>query len=199
MATFSKRWLTGVFVGLVLAGSLAAQDAPSSAPANFPTGTFGGQQFWSDELVFRDWRIQQNVLTRHYRLLDDRDFRMAWGTFEQCQAKFDELRRERELAPLDGKAVILLHGLSRTRDAMGGIARHLADEGYTPLNVSYASTRRSLDDHAASLARIIAALDGVDEINFVGHSLGNLIVRRYLGEASEAEPRWKPIRESAAW
>jgi hypothetical protein len=28
-------------------------------------------------------------------------------------------------------------------------------------------------------------------MNFVCHSLGNLVVRRYLGEAQQAEPRWR--------
>ena len=39
---------------------------------------------------------------------------------------------------------------------------------------------------------MIDGLEGIDEIDFVCHSLGNLVVRRYLGEASQAEPRWKP-------
>jgi hypothetical protein len=33
----------------------------------------GGRQFWSDRLVFGGWRIQENVLTGHSRLLDARD------------------------------------------------------------------------------------------------------------------------------
>ncbi|MDX1945942.1 MAG: lipase [Pirellulaceae bacterium] len=183
-----------ILAGTALISPLFAQDVPAtpdSGPVNFPTGTFGGQQFWSDELVHGEWRIQQNVLTGHYRLLDDRDFRMAWGTYDQCRAKFDELRREREIPALDGKIVVLLHGLSRTRDAMAGIAAHLKNKGYTPINVGYASTRRSLDDHALSLARVLAGLDGADELHFVCHSLGNLVVRRYLGEAMQPQPRWQ--------
>jgi hypothetical protein len=75
---------------------------------------------------------------------------------------------------------------------MAGIGQYLAQEGdYTWLNVSYASTRRTLDDHAASLARVIDNLNGVSQIDFVCHSLGNLVVRRYLGEASADQPKWK--------
>ena len=87
-----------VFIAVSLAGlawasslELRGQDG---APVNFPTATLGGTQFWSDELVFRDWRIQRNVLSGHYRLLDDRDFRMAWGTLDQCRARLGELARD---------------------------------------------------------------------------------------------------------
>jgi len=161
-------------------------------PLNFPSATLGGVQFWSDELVFRGWRIQQNAMTGHYRLLDDHDFRMAWGTFEQCQARLEELRREHNLLPLKGRAVITLHGLGRSRDAMNFHGKHVAESlNATWINVSYASSRRSLDDHAQSLARVLGHLDGIDEIHFVCHSLGNIVVRRYLGEASLPEPRWQ--------
>ncbi|HEX5103176.1 MAG TPA: hypothetical protein VFV87_05165, partial [Pirellulaceae bacterium] len=55
----------------------------------------------------------------------------------------------------------------------------------------YASTRRSLDDHARSLARVIDNLNDAERIDFVCHSLGNLVVRRYLGEANQPEPKWQ--------
>jgi len=179
-------------------GLVAHADEPTTAvaatpsPLNFPSSTMGGVQFWSDELVFRGWRIQQNTLTGHYRLLDDHDFRMAWGTFEQCQARFDELRREQNLPPLKGRAVVTLHGLGRSREAMNMHGQHIAKSlDATWINVSYASSRRSLDDHAQSLARVLSHLEGIDEIHLVCHSLGNIVVRRYLGEASLPEPRWK--------
>jgi Uncharacterized protein with an alpha/beta hydrolase fold len=176
----------------VFADEPSAIAAATSAPLNFPTATMGGVQFWSDELVFRGWRIQQNVLTGHYRLLDDHDFRMAWGTFDQCQARLEELKREHNLLPLKGRAVVTLHGLGRSRDAMAMLGKETTDgTDATWINVSYASSRRSLDDHAQSLARVLSHLDGIDEIDFVCHSLGNLVVRRYLGEASLPESRWK--------
>lgn len=186
-----------VFIAVSLAGlawasslELRGQDG---APVNFPTATLGGTQFWSDELVFRDWRIQRNALSGHYRLLDDRDFRMAWGTLDQCRSRLGELARERRLPPMSGRAVVTLHGLGRSRDCMETIGRHLAEHlDCTWINVSYASSRRSLDEHAQSLASVLKNLEGVDEIDLVCHSLGNLVVRRYLGEASRTEPRWQP-------
>jgi hypothetical protein len=171
----------------------AGTAATSHPPPNFPTATLGGQQFWSDDLVLRGWRIQQNALTGHYRLLDDKDFRRAWGTFDECRAALDDFQRREMLPPVEGRVLIALHGLFRSRDQMEGIGQYLAEQGdFTLINVGYASTRRSLDDHAQSLARVIDNLKGAKEIDFVCHSLGNLVVRRYLGEASQPQPKWKP-------
>jgi pimeloyl-ACP methyl ester carboxylesterase len=128
--------------------SAFAQSAPpvasvSVGPASFPTATMGGVQFWSDELVFRDWRIQRNVYTGHHRLLDGRDFRRAWGTFDECQSRLSELQRELDLQQMKGRAVVTLHGLGRSRDAMNGLGDYLSDKcDCTWINVTYASSRR---------------------------------------------------------
>jgi pimeloyl-ACP methyl ester carboxylesterase len=186
-----------LLASVLLALPAAAQQEPAKEVSteqnlNFPTSTLGGAQFWSDELVFHRWRIQLNVFTGHYRLLDENDYRRAWGTFEQCKDKLDAIRREKELPPMKGTAVVTLHGLIRSREVMNGMGEFLEQEGdMTWINVSYASTRRSLDDHAASLAKIIDNLEGIDQIHFVCHSLGNLVVRRYLGEATQPNPKWK--------
>jgi hypothetical protein len=87
--------------------------------------TFGGEQFWSDEFIYQGWRIQLNALTGLYRLLDPRDIRRAWGTYELCRAAFDDVKRREMLPPLDGRAVVTLHGLIRSRDHMEGIGRFL--------------------------------------------------------------------------
>jgi pimeloyl-ACP methyl ester carboxylesterase len=75
---------------------------------------------------------------------------------------------------------------------MQSLGSHLADSGkFTWINVNYSSTRGAIDHHAATLAGVIAGLEGIDEIHFVCHSLGNLVVRRYLYEATASEPRWQ--------
>lgn len=132
-------------------------------------------------------------MTGHHRLLDAQDVRRAWGDHNLCVATLNEIAaREKWEAPKK-RAVITMHGLIRSREAMDGIGAFLAKEGdYEWVNVGYASTRRTVDQHAESLAKVIAGLDGVEEINFVCHSLGNIVVRRYLGEALSSEPQWKP-------
>src|SRR5262245_5275729 len=186
------RHLHLVFVFLfatTIAPIVCAQ--PQSLP-NVESRTMGGQLFWSDKLVYSKWRIQQNELSDHYRLLDPSEVRRTWGTEAQCREAFEELKRTENIPPLDGKAVITLHGLGRSRDHMAALGAKLEEHGrFTWINVGYASTRGSLDDHAQSLASVINGLEGIDEIYFVCHSLGNLVVRRYLGEAVQAEPRWK--------
>jgi pimeloyl-ACP methyl ester carboxylesterase len=192
----SRAFFITVLAAALFTAALVRAETPmlataAKAPLNLPLPTLGGEAFWSDELVYHGWRMQQNVLTGHYRLLDSHDIRRAWGTAEQCRAAFDEIKRRDKLPPLSGRAVVTLHGLIRSRDHMLGLSQFLAESGqYHVVNVSYASTRRSLDEHAQSLARVIAGLEGIEEIHFVCHSLGNLVVRRYLGEANCEAPRW---------
>ena len=159
---------------------------------NLALSTLGGEQLWSDELVYGAWRMQRNVLSGHCRLLDATETRRVWGTEEECRAALAEARSSGAIKPLAGRAVITLHGFGRSRDHMAGIGAFLEEQTDLQwINVSYASTRRSLDGHAQALASVIAGLEGVEEIDFVCHSLGNLVVRRYLGEASQEQPRWK--------
>lgn len=196
-----SRLLLACWIVALAAGGLLAEEKTSPAPftipafqaPNIPTVTLGGEQFWSDELIRNGWRVQINVMTGHHRLLDNKDVRRAWGTHEQCQMKLAEFTKSEAFPPLKSKVVITMHGLIRSREAMEGIGDYLQKEGnYEWINVGYASTRRTIDQHAESLAKIIASLDGVEQIDFVCHSLGNIIVRRYLGEATVAEPKWKP-------
>lgn len=183
---------------LSAAATLRSEDRVPATEASLPktnpiTKTLGGTQFWTDELVFRGWRIQRNAFSGHYRLLDETDYRHVSGSFDECRAKLEEIKIARKLPEMKGPAVITLHGLIRSRDIMAGIGQYLEKEGdFTWLNVGYASTRRPLDEHAASLAKVIDNLGGgITEIHLVCHSLGNLVVRRYLGEAAANEPRWK--------
>jgi pimeloyl-ACP methyl ester carboxylesterase len=146
-----------------------------------PMPTLGGKQFWGDELLFQQWRIQRNATNGQCRLIDPNDLRHASGTLDECRNKLDEIKRLRQLPPMDGRAVIVLHGLNRSRRSMEKLCAHLREKGgYTVFNVTYPSTRRSVDDHAQSLGRIVENLDGIDEINLVGHSLGNIVIRRWL-------------------
>lgn len=165
-----------------------------------PVPTLGGKQFWADELFFHQWRIQRNVLDGECRLLDENDCRHASGTFDQCRAKLDEIKLLRGLPPMDGRAVVVLHGLGRTRGSMEKLSKHLRQSGgFSVFNVSYPSTRRGIAEHAQSLAHIVENLQGIDEISFVGHSMGNIVIRRYLFDQIDPatgrlrDPRFKRV------
>lgn len=169
------------------------EDPPSTGKLNAITPTLGGRQFWADEFCFRDWHIQRNVFTGHFRLLDGSNLRHAWGTLDECRNKLDQIKRERQLPPMQGPAVIVLHGLFRSASSMRHMARHLKEQGgYTVFNINYPTTRGSVADHAGSLKKVIASLEGIDSIEFVAHSLGNLVVRHYLADHTRPEQLLQP-------
>ena len=97
----------------------------SSGRFNLPTFTLGGRQFWADCHFFRGWRIQQHVLSGHYRLLDPSDIRRAWGTLDECQQALSEEKVARKLDPMSGTAVITLHGILRSSKSWTDLQRVL--------------------------------------------------------------------------
>lgn len=151
---------------------------------NLKARTFGGSQFWTDLRNVSDWRIQVNSETGHHRLIDPKNVRNGWGNLLHCHQLLDQKIVEGTVPLRQGKVVILLHGLMRTRTSMQPLANDLRDRfGYAVVNFQYASTRKKVGDHAAALKALIAGLGpNVNEIYLVGHSLGNLVVRRYLGD-----------------
>jgi len=175
----------------------AQQRQPVAAPPNVDMPTMGGGYFWSDELVFRDWRIQRNVYTGHYRLLDPYDVRRAWGTFQQCNLRLEEIKVKAKLKPLGPKVVIAMHGLIRSRGVMIPMCKYLqANSDFETVNICYSSTRLSLEENAQALAKVIANLGPVREINFVAHSYGNIVIRRYMADSVKAgrrDPRIKRL------
>ena len=178
-----------------LVGRLAGAEPSPGHVELVPMPTMGGKQFWSDELFFHQWRIQRNVLTGHCRLLDGRDFRHAWGTYGECEAALDCIQRDRHLPKMHGRAVVVLHGLVRSRSSMDSLCVCLQKGGYHVFNVEYPSTQQDIGQIAKSLRHIIDHLDGIDEINFVGHSMGNIVIRHYLGDlASERAGQGKTRR-----
>lgn len=148
--------------------------------------TSGGKQFWADVWIFHDYRIQRHAITKHCRLLDGDNLRHASGTLEVCREKLDEIRKRDNLPAMGGRAVIILHGLFRHRGTMGKLRSALATvDGFSVYCVGYPTTRGSVIDHAHSLDSAIRSLEGVTEINFVAHSLGNLVVRHWLNDMAE--------------
>lgn len=144
--------------------------------------TMGGKQFWGDVHFFHGWKIQQNVITKHYRLLDENDFRHAAGTFEKCLEQLETIKKEKKLPPMKGKAVIVVHGIIRSSKSFSKLKEKLEKENYLVFGFDYPSTRVSIPESAEYLKKSILSLNGVEEINFVVHSLGGLVVRSYLSK-----------------
>lgn len=151
--------------------------------------TLGGTQLWTDLVVFHGWRVQRHALAGHCRLLDEQDRRWASGTLSECRATLEAQREARGMPPLAKRVVIVTHGLFGTRRFLHRMEAYLAQHGdFEVLTWGYASTRGAIEDHAQALASMIRALDGVEEISFVAHSMGGLVVRSYLASGGDKLP-----------
>jgi pimeloyl-ACP methyl ester carboxylesterase len=76
-------------------------------------------------------------------------------------------------------AVILVHGLWTGGWAMQGLRLLLSRRGYAATAFDYRSIAQSLDEHARRLAARIAE-SPQPAVHLVGHSLGGLVILRYL-------------------
>ena len=80
-----------------------------------------------------------------------------------------------------------MHGLGRTQASMALLAMRLDRAGYDVTNVDYDSRHGTLDEHAATLAaEVSVCCEAAPRIHFVGHSLGGLVIRRYLADSPPA-------------
>ena len=58
---------------------------------NIPFPTFGGPVFWTTLAEFNGYRLQQNQVTHHARILDCNNVRIAWGTLNGMEKALDRL------------------------------------------------------------------------------------------------------------
>lgn len=170
----------------------ANSDANSSSDVPRSSGkTLGGMQFWGDVVYFRGYRIQHNVVFGQYRLLDEDNCRFASGTREACETALAKIRRARNLKPDVGHVVIYLHGIGRTSRSMAPIANGMPKDGYVHVLLEYPSTRVPIEKCSEYLHSVVESLTDVSEISFVTHSMGGLVVRRYLRD--HADPRLRRL------
>lgn len=95
-------------------------------------------------------------------------------------------------APADGRrrVVVLQHGMWRTAASLGRLERALRAHGYEVWNESYPSTRETIQQHAERLHRQVERIcaQPVDDLYFVGHSMGGLVVEEYLRRPDARPP-----------
>lgn len=176
------------FLAVLLCPELASAANPERPLSRLTQQTTGGLQFWGDVAFFHQWRIQCNAFTGHFRLLDESNVRRAWGTLEACQTELAEIRRREGLPAMEGEAVLLLHGLGGSRKQMRDLEEFLTETGgYQVFVVGYPSTRGGVDRHAEQLARVMNSLEGIERVHFVAHSLGNLVIRRWMANNTDPE------------
>ncbi|MGB5080673.1 MAG: alpha/beta fold hydrolase [Burkholderiales bacterium] len=86
------------------------------------------------------------------------------------------------------ESVVLLHGAWMNRWVMGYLAHALRGEGFAPQSLTYRTMRDTLEIHLSRLSRRVDSLDA-ERIHLVGHSLGGVIVLRYLQRAPDPRIR----------
>ncbi len=77
--------------------------------------------------------------------------------------------------------VVLLHGLARSDSSMKKLDIELQKEGFETINVDYPSRDYTIEELAEiAITPALEQCSSHEEINFVTHSLGGILVRQYL-------------------
>jgi pimeloyl-ACP methyl ester carboxylesterase len=184
MTTSQRILFLAILWGNLMTTTLPADDDPSATPPrnlNLATPTLGGKQFWTDFAWNNGWRLQQHAVTGHWRVLDPHNIRRCWGERASCQAEMDAQVDPERAA--DDHVIVMLHGLLRSSGAMKkmGLAIERAEIG-RPVAFGYASTRNSISQHAVALRQWLESLPGKPRIDFVCHSMGNIVVRHLIAD-----------------
>jgi len=89
------------------------------------------------------------------------------------------------------ECVVLLHGLARTSTSMNKMQRALEGAGFATANIDYPSRDYTVEELTAIAVTAgleeCRAIDDVERIHFVTHSLGGILVRQYLSMNTIAE------------
>jgi len=136
-----------------------------------------GTQFWADARWRDGWRVQRHWDGQTCRLLDPAGRIVCRGSWAQCTEALEEAH---PVAASIDRLVVLLHGLGRTRRSLARLDEALREAGFTTARLDYPSTRKSIQDHAATLAELLDHIPTPNKLSFVSHSLGGLIVRQLL-------------------
>ena len=80
--------------------------------------------------------------------------------------------------------VVLVHGFGRSPKAMSDFGEFLESKGYQVYRVGYSSLTQDIEgikeEFSKKVDKFIISTD--DRVHFVGHSMGGLLIRSYLGE-----------------
>jgi len=125
-----------------------------------------------------EWRRSIHALFKHWRAIPVGLMLFAHWRSAACA-------RDLNSRIQNGDYVVLLHGLGRSALSMKGLEWALQKEGYRVINVSYPSTHLSVEEAANGwLADLLKerVSDPAAKIHFVAHSLGGIVLRKYLAD-----------------
>ena len=86
------------------------------------------------------------------------------------------------------ETVVVLHGISKTNAITYLLAKRIAAAGFEVYNITYPSTKYTINDLVDILNDKLLELniDKKRKLNFVGHSMGGLLIRGYLNKYKPA-------------
>lgn len=149
-----------------------------------PLPVLDGSQFWTDQLWRREYRLQSHALADRWRVVSPRGLRCAVGGAEKCEQAFERWAgRVDDNEDPPRHIAILMHGLMRTRRCMRKLERALLAAGVsTVIRFDYASSRQPIQLGAGGLRRLVEGLPANARLSFVGHSMGNIVLRYAIGD-----------------
>jgi len=177
----------------------------SRATFNVNWWTFGGPVWW-DTYEANGWKLQVNIISGWWRILDSNDMRAARGTSEEelknlledrptsvISNYFDQGYRfsRTPAAHSTGQTVILIHGWGVRAFSMQELAEALAKQGFDARNYDYHSSQRGIASHVDIFLKryreLVKQLPQDEKIHILTHSMGGLILRGALAGMNSYE------------
>lgn len=144
---------------------------------------------WTDCGYMCGWRLQAHYRSQRYRLLTPSGQMVCGGERDVCQSHLQSVIEREQLARPTQRLVVLVHGLARNAWTMAALGRYLSKH-WSDTEVilyQYASTTAPVVDHARRLTEFLEYGRDASEVHFVGHSLGNIVLRRAFRMAEQGQ------------
>lgn len=178
-----------------------------NATFNIDFPTFGGELWW-DTTPSNGWKLQVNILSGWWRILDTQDVRVARGTTEE---QLESLLGNRPTSVFSnylddgyrfsrtptthrtGRTVVLIHGWGVRARSMQELADALAQRGFDAFNYDYPTSECGIGRHSTiflgKFRELMAQLPTDEKLYVLTHSMGGLVLRSAMSQLTEAECR----------